>query len=321
MPKDLEYFQANPDELPADMAVIEQLLAGEQTEEAEEEPETAETEAPDQTEEDAPEPADAQGDDEEPAPILTKDGKRTIPYNVLATERERRHAAEQMQKELQARIEALEARAQNPSQAMEASDAVVATDTMSDAELAELVEDFPAIKKLIDYTKTLEGSIKQFESKFKQFETAEQARQQEQASRAANEVRAAVDSNPTLLYWEQHDPDRWQAAIEADNALQRIQANKNLTLAERFEKAVAMVETAYGPTELPDAYRKKTVAEKAPAVVEQARKPRTLSDIPGGAAPSTDPLEDFASMDAARLGATLNGMSAEQINALLARLG
>jgi len=237
-----------------------------------------------------------------------------------------------VQKELQDRIAELQSRVERGGAPTDqASETQPVADMLSDADLEELVTDFPSVKKLIDYTRALEGKVGQLAGRFQQIEQEEQFRLADQQQTAAKEVRDVVDANPALRYWEQHDAERWEAAIEADSRLQSLPVNRGLTLEQRFEKAVKIVETIYGPTELPEGYAPKAtpkvsntnVAEQAEQIVEKVGrfKPRTLSDMPGGAAPASDPLEDFASQSAERLGAQMADMSPDQINALLARLG
>ena len=62
--------------------------------------------------------------------------------------------------------------------------------------------------------------------------------------------------------------------------------------------------------------------QNSPPKKAAAAKPRTLSDIPGGAVPASDPVEEFAQMSADRLGgAQMANMTTDQISALLNRLG
>lgn len=350
-PKDLQHYLDNPDDLPSDPAAIDALLGlgdtlgepetdgeGEvedEGSEAKQADESATAGASDEAETEQPD----QGSTEDEGPIQSKDGKHTIPYAVLATERERRQAAERMTRELQDRISALEARttAAATGQAAPTQTAESPTDDLSDEDLAELTRDFPAVAKLIDYTKKLEGRVGQFEDRFRTIEQQEADRAEQTAAQERGAIRAAVDANPTLRYWEQHDPERWTAAVEADRRLQGLPVNQGLSLDERLAKTVTIVETIYGSTALPAEYQaaapvstsQKTtqstaeLAEKAQAAVEKAGtfKPRTLSDMPGGAAPTTDPLEDLASLSASNLGAQMANMSQAQISSLLARLG
>lgn len=135
------------------------------------------------------------------------------------------------------------------------------------------------------------------------------------------EVRQAVDANPTLLHWEHNDPDRWAAAIEADTKLQASPAHRGLTLEQRLAKAVEIVDAFYGPDSA--APRAQAKPQNSPPKKAAAAKeaPRTLSDIPGGAVPASDPVEEFAQMSADRLGAQMANMTTDQISALLNRLG
>lgn len=358
-PKDLDHYLANLGELPDDPAAIDALLGLKDEAPEEDREEELDDENGEQGEEGAaPGATDGkaskeqdQGKDkddaapenqtgEEEAPVASKDGKHTIPYAVLAAERERRQAAERVTQELHDRIKDLEARASTAGQgrAAQSSQAAATPETLlSDEDMAALVEDFPAVKKLIDYTRALEGKVGQFESRFAQLEEQEQARAEEAANAQRAVVREAVDANPVLRYWEQQDPEKWAAAIEADTRLSQLPVNSGLSLGERFAKAVQIVETIYGQTDLPEGYAPKVsnatsskgkttdenLAAKAQAAVEKAGqfKPRTLSDMPGGTAPAADPLEDLASMSTGRLGAQMQNMTPDQINALLRRLG
>lgn len=317
--KDLNFYAANPDQLPTDPEQLEALMAqlegGEATTESTEQSEQSATDgaasaAGEGGTEDQGE-AKQQGDDQEQeAPIASKDGKHTIPYNVLATEREKRRAAEQAMRELQDRLAAAEAGKPGKDAGQ------LAQGETTDEELEQMASDFPAVKKLLEHTRRIEAQLSAVAKRVEQDDA--QRQQQEMAA-----VRAAVDANPVLLHWEGSDPDRWQAAIEADQRLQASPAHQGLSLDERLAKAVEIVNAFYGDDPTAPSREKpqpaaRTAALAAPKVVG---KPRTLSDIPGGAVPSTDPLEEFASISAAELGAKMANMNPDQISALLEKLG
>jgi vacuolar-type H+-ATPase subunit I/STV1 len=304
--KDLDYYAANPDEMPTDPDQIAALMAQMEGNPA---PEQAENDATagveeakgeDEKTEEAPQQVD------EEAPIASKDGKHTIPYDVLKSERERRKAAEQAMQELQARIEAMQQTGKPQEQAQGEA---------SPDELDQMAEDFPAVAKLLEHTRKLEQQLQSVSQRIEQ-----EDRQRQEAS--MSEVRAAVDANPTLLHWEHNDPDRWAAAIEADTKLQASPAHRGLTLEQRLAKAVEIVDAFYGPDQAApraQAQPQEKPAKKAAAAAKSA--PRTLSDILGGAVPPSDPVEEFAQMSADRLGAQMANMTPDQITALLARLG
>lgn len=304
--KDLDYYANNPDEMPTDPDQLAALMAqmeGAPTEQAETDATAGvEDKASEETEtEEAP-----QRETEEEAPVASKDGKHTIPYDVLRTEREKRRAAEQAMQELQSRIDAMQQTGKPQEQA--------AAETSTD-DLEAMAEDFPAIQKLLAHTRKLEQQLITVSQRIEQ-----EDRQRQESTMA--EVRQAVDANPTLLHWEHNDPDRWAAAIEADSKLQASPAHRGLTLEARLAKAVEIVDAFYGPdTTAPRAQAKpqEKPAKKAAAAAKSA--PRTLSDIPGGAVPASDPVEEFAQMSADRLGAQMANMTPDQITALLARLG
>lgn len=303
--KDLDYYAANPDEMPTDPDQIAALMAqmdGTPAPEQAENDATAGVEATEGEEEKAEE-APQQVEDE--APIASKDGKHTIPYDVLKSERERRKAAERAMQELQARIDAM----QQTGKPQEVAEGEASTD-----DLDSMAEDFPAVAKLLAHTRKLEQQLQTVAQRMEQ-----EDRQRQEAT--MSEVRQAVDANPTLLHWEHNDPDRWAAAIEADTKLQASPAHRGLTLEERLAKAVEIVDAFYGPdTTAPRAQAKpQNSPPKKAAAAKEA--PRTLSDIPGGAVPASDPIEAFAQMSADRLGAQMANMTPDQISALLNRLG
>ncbi len=323
--KDLAFYEANPEQLPTDPQEIEALMAqlesgGAGGQAGENSTERAVQGANGGAGEEEGEGfgnarADASGLELE-APVASKDGRHTIPYNVLATEREKRRAAEQAMRALQDQLSVAQAD-QGGGAGFGDGFGNEFGDVAVD-ELALFAEDFPAVKGILDRTRRIEA----------QLDSVRQQVAQEDERRQLDEmalVRAAVDANPVLLYWEHHDPDRWQAAVEADQRLQFSPAHRGLTLEERLAKAVEVVDAFYGPDDAVARLRQETAARPvARRQVERqvgAGRPRTLSDIPGGAVPGTDPLEEFTSLSAEQLGARMAGMNPDQIDALLARLG
>ena len=303
--KDLDYYAANPDEMPTDPDQIAALMAQMDGTPAPEQAENDATAGVEVTEGEEEETEEAPQQVDEEAPIASKDGKHTIPYDVLRTEREKRRAAEQAMQALQARIDAM----QQTGKPQEVAEGEASTD-----DLDSMAEDFPAVAKLLAHTRKLEQQLQTVAQRMEQ-----EDRQRQEAT--MSEVRQAVDANPTLLHWEHNDPDRWGAAIEADTKLQASPAHRGLTLEARLAKAVEIVDAFYGPdTTAPRAQAKpQNSPPKKAAAAKDA--PRTLSDIPGGAVPASDPVEEFAQMSADRLGAQMANMTPDQISALLNRLG
>lgn len=334
--KDFDYYLNNPGEVPTDPAMIDALLGLSEEADAEGEQEIeAAAEDTEQADESAATGADDKGEQADPveqeAPISSKDGKHTIPYSALTTEREQRKAAERVAQELQQRITALEERLANPAPATQPE--VPEADLASDEEMAQLVQDFPAVGKILDYTKKLETQVKQFEGRFKGIEEAEAQRQEEAIQTARSKVETILPKFPELAFWRDSDPERWAAAMEADDRLLSLPGNQKLTMEERFAKAVAVVDAFFGPSEVPQEYLdaagvRPPPKEKAPAAKDIPKPARTkpapaptLSDLSGGTNVAADPLEEIASLSTSQLGARMGSMRPDQITSLLSRLG
>jgi hypothetical protein len=317
--KTLDYYLANPDEMPDDLSEvvmddsaqetpIEDVKAGESSDaEKDSSPSAGEVKAADVPEE-APK-------------LLTKDGKNEIPYQVLVSERERRAAAERTAEELKQRLADIESKVATPG---DLSKEVV----IEDENLAAIVENYPDIGAVI---KSLKSQVEQAEAKVRDVEQREQDRRVTEAQKARTAVQEAIDSTPTLSYWQTNDSEMFAKAIEFDNIIRADARNAHLTMGQRFEKVVKAMEATYGPTDLPDEYKPKVEAKQdiselteiANKVVKETGqfKPRSLSDIPGGSPPAASETEKLTSMSANQLAAMMQGMDQDGINAMLAKLG
>lgn len=319
--KTIEHYLANPDELPTDVAEIDALLANQGGE-------TGTTDAEPEVKGDVTPASSSQTEDEttgvepaEEAPIASKDGKHTIPYAVLATEREKRVAAERMQQELMQRLQDIETKMATGQSVVVEQQQVA--DLLDEQSTQDILADFPSLKPMVDYTKTLERKVAEFEQRFQQVEELEYRRLEEQAGKARDDVRREIDANPTLSFWEAKDTDRWQAAVEADQQLRNMPINQKLSMRERFEKVVAVVEAIYGPTELPPEFAPKQ--QPKPKLTEKVDvaplQPKTIGELPGGMAPKADDLESLLEQSSTAIAAKLDKMTPDQIASLVARLG
>jgi len=336
--KTIEQYLNDPELIPEDLGELEGLLSG--TDAAAGDPASPRSEtkaipvdaAVRQTEQDerlatSGQEGQPQAQQGMPAYIASKDGKHTIPYSVLASEREKRAAAERLVHELSLRMQEIESRMAGSQRAdVEPQQAVA---MLNGESVEELLADFPQLAPLLNYTQQLEQQLSGVSSRFSQVERAEYQRQQERFAQASSEIRAAVDANPHLRYWEHQDPDRWEAAIAADTQLRQLPVNQGLSMRDRFAKVVQVVEAIYGPTEFPEEFRpnapaapndvtgavKKAVQSAAPV------RPISIGEIPGGTPVKGDELEEILSRSPQELGSKLAAMSPEQIVSLLDRLG
>lgn len=321
--KDLNYYMANPDELPEDADLG--ALANGFDEAAPADEQDAKGDSSD-TKEAAVEVKADEPKQEDPK-LLSKNGKDEIPYQVLVTERERRAAAEKAAEELRQRLADIESQVKAGGQKQEQEVAPV-EQAIDDADLKQLSEDFPTIGKVIAM---LQEKVIAAEQKLKEVGTIEQQRIDREVVASRNTVQEAIDSTPALSYWQNEDHEMFAKAIEFDNILKADARNANLTLEQRFEKVVLAMESVYGQADLPEAYRPKSaprqdmneLTEKAKSVVKEAGsfKPKSLSDIPGGTPPSATESEKFEAMSPAQLAAMMQGMDADAINVMLAKLG
>lgn len=318
----MEQVLANPD-----LAAVAALLG----EKAPDEPENEEvveagepTSAEVKEEEQSEEVVEANGQ-EEPQGIATKSGKGVIPYAVLATERERRQAAETAALQLQQRIADLERQASTGVK--QDAEAIEATDD----ELSQISEDFPQLGKLI---KGLQSKLAATEERLQQVRSVTEQRAAEEAADSRRSVQEAMDENRPLLYWRDKEPELFEQAIEIDQQLQANPRFSHLSLTERFAKVVDAMEALYGPTDLPSEYQiqaptkseqkvsEKELAQKAKeaaAKAEKSARPRTLSDMPGGVSMQTD--DNLANMSASELASMMASKSPDEIAAFVARYG
>jgi N4-gp56 family major capsid protein len=330
--KDLAYYAQHLGELPDSIEEIDKLLGNQSDDEKSDEPDDEAPNAEEKKSDETPAPSSPETPVDENAPIESKNGKNTIPYAVLAGEREKRIRAEQATRELQQKIAEIEARSQNPNggktieQTAQQSQEI--GDLLPDDSLVQAAEDFPGTKPIIEYAKNLEGKLQKIVAEFNEVKAAENARRSNEEEAARAEIRAAVDANPTLRFWELKEPEKWRVAIEADSQLRGLPIHADLPIQERFAKVVSVVEAIYGVTELPPEFRaeadQKNVTditgkvEAAIANAEQARTnpPRMLGEMLGGATPQTNEAEDFLNLSPQKMFAAFSKMNYGQLQDL-----
>ena len=310
--KDLEYYAANPHEMPEDFLSLGGAAG--QGEVASDAPVAVEAKDP------APVAAVEVEKEPEPEGIASKNGKHVLPYSALSTEREKRHAAERAMHELSERIKALEGSTKDtPPPADPAA--------VTDKSLEDMMIDFPMMAEPV---KVLLGQVQMLEGKLNEVTQLEQRRAIAEAEKTTLTVQEAIESIPALFYWQNTVPEMFQVATSFDDQIKADPRNRSLSLQDRFSKVVAAVEAVYGKTDLPAEYRKEepvtepvdTLASKAKEKIDQAAtkpRPRTLSDLPGGTPPAASREEQLAGMSMEEIGAMMAKMTPEQQMELLSR--
>jgi hypothetical protein len=269
----------------------------------------------------------------EPDGVATKDGKHVIPYSVLKSERDRAARAEQLAREAQERVTALEAQVKAAQNGTKTGDAPTKeqdplTD-LSEEDLADLKENFPTVYKgLMASMKAAQA----LESKLKPVEDSVRSVEEDRQRTAAEMVQDAIDSTPKLAHIAATDKDAYELAKEFDKTLRTSPRWAGKSLEERFAQVVKLVEAEIGEIKLParntppaekSAEQLKKEAQAAAAAAAKATKtdvPTSLSDFPVGEAPAKDEREAIENMTPLQLAAKLAEMSPEKLDAYFQNL-
>lgn len=266
--------------------------------------ESAESKEPEPEAQEAPEAQAAeetQPAEDEELPVLTADGKKTIPYPVLRTareaaraERERREALEAENKELKSKLSGVAP----PPPVEDPPDQLPAEVAAHAEKLRKDWGDDHADLYLKNYT--IEQQLKQVQQQL-----ASTRRVQEDSEQA--QIRRAIDNSPAMAAWEADTQSPWfDRAGELHSFL--LKSDPDYARAgwdERFALLPEKVAALYGAP-LPAAAPKTKSKPAAPALTAAqaaALPPASISDIRGGAAPAAEksPIEKIEEMDPAKM--------------------
>lgn len=330
---DLNNLSDNPEDL---QKVFEQLEAGgEPTAAAPKEPEPAPKEPEKAQSNDDPankEPQKAEqglsDNEDDAAGVATKDGKHVIPYSVLKSERDRASRAEQIAREAQERVAALEAQlkagnqgANNGEGARTDPQQPTASD-LSAEDLEALKEDFPTVYKAVMASM---AAAKALETKLQPVEESVRSAEAERERSATETVQDAIDSVPKLAHIQATNKDAFELAKQFDATLRTQSAWASKPLSERFSKVAEMVESAIGPIDLPGSKQASPSAEdlakaaKAKAAQDakasRTNVPTSLSEFPAGQHAAQDEREAAEQLTHQQLAEKFAGMNADQMDA------
>lgn len=330
--KTLKYYLDHPDEMPTDVAEIERLSrehteasieTGQeqltvdrfvQKDESAESSTAAVEEKPVEEAKAETQAEPAKADEVKPDGILAKDGKNIIPFSQLESSRARTAVAEQLVKERDAEIAALKAEKTE----------TVESPPLTEEELAVLEADQPALAKVL---RTQQAEISELRETVKTVTQRQESQLVSEEAVAKSEVQTAIDANPVLAEWQaSDDQSAWNEASKFDKLLRESPKYANISYEDRFKKVVALTREALDlepPAKTEVALTPEQIKEAAAAklaAVQRAKKPLSLSDIPGGAPPVVDERQKVEEMSTAALGNQFMGMTREQIDAYLATL-
>ena len=330
---DLNNLSDNPEDL---QKVFEQLEAGgepaaaapKEPEPAPKEPEKAQTNDDPANKEPQKAEQGLSDNEADAAGVATKDGKHVIPYSVLKSERDRASRAEQIAREAQERVAALEQQlkagnqgANNGEGARTDPQQPTASD-LSAEDLEALKEDFPTVYKAVMASM---AAAKALETKLQPVEESVRSAEAERERSATETVQDAIDSVPKLAHIQATNKDAFELAKQFDATLRTQSAWANKPLSERFAKVTDMVESAIGPIDLPGSKKASPSAEDlakaAKAKAEQDAKasrtnvPTSLSEFPAGQHAAQDEREAAEQLTHQQLAEKFAGMNADQMDA------
>lgn len=253
----------------------------------------------------------AQDENETAAGILAKDGKSIIPIEVLQNTRQQLTQVNSTLNETQQKLSSAEAElAQLREKVNSQSDIQFEGEhVFTDEELEVLEEDMPELAAKIRKAQDIAAKAQTYISR------QEEKAEHDARTQAARVAQDAIDQVPKLAYLQATNPDLFEMAKTMDSRLRADPANKDLTLTQRFEKAVAMVETAIGTEiKLPNA-----PGGKKQIQIKDNTQVTSLDDIHGGEAPVNDEIMNIVNKSPTELAAMMDGMSDVQMDAWLAR--
>lgn len=247
--------------------------------------------------------------------ILSKNGKHVIPYDVLEAERQQKMEAQRTADQLKAEIERLK---QNPAGST-TQDSLSVFNGMSEEELSELQEYFPAQYEAI---KSQQAALLEANKKLSTFEQQEAAKRADLEAEAAKTAQQEIDNNPLLSHWQRNNPEIFRECCEMDDKIRSNPANAELSLTERFDRVAKYMATVYGNPIAGMGERSQQPGTKTPA--KEAADPMplySLSDLPTGEAPEASERQRLEDADPTEIANRLMGMSEDQRAAFLNNLG
>lgn len=251
---------------------------------------------------------------DQPDGVLAKDGKTVIPYSVLANTRQQEAEARRVAAAASAQAERLQRELDELKAGKAATDNQQTTDEIV-AQIEQLTESVPEVagpmKALVAQIQAQSAQIAELRK------TAEQAvsqrNQVDDEADPQSTVQSIIDQTPKLLYAQNGNPQLWERVVREDNLLREDPEFKGLSLKERFDKAVSIVEARYGVITVPAEYlpppreekvntEVKPAATPAAPAAPAAPRPMTLSDLPGGIPPTRSDrrLDEQTTMEAAQ---------------------
>lgn len=241
--------------------------------------------------------------------VSSKDGKHSLPYDVLVQARERAKLAEEAaQKEAQEKAD-LKAQLEETKRAAELHSEQLKEAGMDPRKLPEqMLKDPELMDRIKEEYPELGEIVSVLASKIDQFNGAkpDTTTKQEDTKPGEDEFQTAFDSSQHLKSWRKSDPDKWDMAAVIDNQLANDPSFRNKPIAERFAEVEKRVNAAFGA----EHQQKPANASLGDAI------PNSPTDL-GTQASDRSASASLATKDAATIADEMAGMTEAQIEALL----
>jgi hypothetical protein len=249
-------------------------------------------------------------DDE--SPVLAKDGKHLIPFQVVADLRAEVEKLKQEKAQL-APVEQQQPPAEIPIhlRTQEEIDAFIDEfrDTYGDA-MADLQLDAILTKRQM--------AVMQYERQQEHDARLRMVEAQQQQT-----LQQAIEANPLMKAWQADDKSDWYA--KANKQFQLLGSDpefQSLSPAEQINQVANITEARYGKS--PHSTKVSTASQRKPAKDPSAdfmpRVPTSMSELPGGAPVALDVADQFEAMSGAALTNHLMSLKGDALQKELARL-
>ncbi|RTL00415.1 MAG: hypothetical protein EKK59_04500 [Neisseriaceae bacterium] len=183
--------------------------------------------------------------------VLTKDGKRVIPFSVLDETRKTAQANAQRAKELVAQNERMQAelealRAANQAGNTTSKTAAAAVEPYSEERIAEVRDNFPEMADLMQRHNALVEQVAKERAAPQAPAPSAPAPAASTEDQQTAAVQSLIDQRPLLAQWQAQGSDAWDKAVALDAELREDPAWQGKSPAERFAAVEASIAARYG---------------------------------------------------------------------------
>lgn len=263
--------------------------------------------------------------------VLSKDGKHSIPYDVLERARNGSSEAQARIAELERKNAELDSQYQTVSKKQTLAEKQL-TDAGIDPEKLpeEVLNDPEALQRIKDELPGEAGAILEaLVGRFKQSESQNPSNEEAQAPQGVHPVDQALASDglKELNGWLTGDQDRWDMALTIDKQLQNNPEFSSKSVEERFAEVQRRTKLAFGdPVQEGIDQELAAQQQREQAAKQPARQPQVIPESPSdissnGRSAQSIGHQALAEQDAMSMERAMEGMSDAEMEAFLEEAG